>query len=150
MTVVVCGEDLLGGALEAERLWCDTSRWGSFVEGFATVEQVLGPWPASGSVVEWSSTPRGRGHVSERMLEYEPARRVRSEITDDRLKGTRTVSFTDLEDVPNGLHVSVELDYRLKGPMWRHLAIDWLFVRRALRDSMQRELERFGHELEDG
>lgn len=149
MTVVICAEDLLGSALDAERLWCDTSRWGSFVEGFGSLEQVHGPWPASGSVVEWSSTPHGRGHVSELMLEYEPARRARSEITDDRLQGTRTVSFTDLRDVPNGLHVSVELNYRLKGPAWRHFAVDWLFVRRALRDSMQRELERFGHELEE-
>jgi uncharacterized membrane protein len=149
MTVVACREDLLGSALQAERLWHDVERWGSFVDGFAQVRQIRGDWPAAGGVVEWSSTPHGRGAVTERMLEHRPAELARSEVTDDRLSGTRTVTFSALPDVPNGLQVSVALDYRLTGPLWRHLAIDWLFVRRALRDSMQRELERFATELEE-
>jgi hypothetical protein len=150
MTVVKCSEDLPGSAVVAERLWFDIERWGTFIEGFGAVQRVQGPWPASGGVITWSSTPHGRGVVTERMLEYEPAKRARSEVTDDRLKGTRIVTFSALQDTTDAVHIAVELDYLLKGPLWRHLAIDWLFVRRALRDSMQRELERFAAELQDG
>jgi Polyketide cyclase / dehydrase and lipid transport len=148
MTVVVCAEDMLGTPEQAERLWHDAARWGAFIEGFGAVQRTQGQWPDSGSVLEWTSTPRGRGHVTERMLEHQPARRAVSEIADDRLEGTRTVSFVQQADAPNAIRVSVELDYRLKGPLWRHLAIDWLFIRRAMRDSIQRELESFACELE--
>src|ERR1700722_18135403 len=85
MTVVVCSEDLCATALEAERLWYDVERWSSFVEGFGAVERMQGSWPASGGVLEWSSTPHGRGQVTERMLEHESARRAVSEVSDDRL-----------------------------------------------------------------
>jgi hypothetical protein len=144
MTTVHCARDLPASHEEAERLWCDVDRWGAFVEGFGAVVSRSGEWPLEGAVVVWDSTPHGRGRVTERVREREAGVGQLVELQEERLTGTRRVWFGDLE---HGVRVSLELDYRLRGPRLRTVWIDWLFVRRALQDSVERELEAFGREL---
>ena len=41
---------------EAEGLWYDTSRWASFVDGFARVVSADPEWPRDGAIT-WDSRP---------------------------------------------------------------------------------------------
>jgi hypothetical protein len=62
-------------------------------------------------------------------------------VEDERLTGTQTVTFSQAGDEAV---VAVELAYELKertAPL-----VDLLFIRRSLRDSLQRTVARFGHE----
>jgi hypothetical protein len=142
VTSVVCSVDLLATAAEAERLWCEVDRWSSFVEGFGSLVSSEGRWPDPGSIVIWDSTPHGRGRVRERVIEHQTGLVLASEISEQRLSGTRWVRFSDLtdEECP-GVRIEVQLDYRLSGSRWLRLPVDWLFVRPALRASIARELE---------
>ena len=151
MSVIACSEDVPGEAGQAERLWHELERWGEFVEGFASVKRVEGPWPARGSSVIWVSTPHGRGEVSETIIEHDPGVGSLSEVKDGSMTAKKHVRFLDVGQelgAPEGaVRVSVELEYRLNGSLLRHLAIDRLFVKKALGDSIRRELKRFSSEL---
>ena len=128
----------------AEALWYDTSRWGSFVDGFAHVARLEGDWPAAGAQLTWDSRPHGRGRVIERVLWQKPGEGQGVEVEDERLAGRQTVRFEELED---GVGIELELDYRLKRTNPLTPLVDVLFVRRALAASLRRTLERFDREL---
>lgn len=144
MAKVSAVQDVRGPKGAAERLWYDTSRWPSFIDGFARVVKQEGPWPEAGSRVVWDSTPAGRGRVVERVVEHEPGEGQQVEVEDPRLRGTQRVRFEALED---GVAVGLELEYELKqgGPL--SPLVDLLFIRRAVRDSLWRTLLRFGREV---
>jgi uncharacterized membrane protein len=129
----------------AEQLWYDTERWPAFIDGCERVLRVDGPWPEAGAELEWESTPAGRGRVVERVLSRVPGEGQELASADSRLTGTQRVTFELLDD---GVGVQLELDYRLSGSPLRAALLDALFVRRALTDSLQRTLERFGRELD--
>lgn len=118
------------------------------MEGFGSLVSSEGRWPDSGSIVIWESTPHGRGRVRERVIEYQPGFVLASEISEQRLSGTRWVRFNDLtdEEYP-GVRIEVQLDYRLSGSRWLRLPVDWLFVRPAVRASIARELEEAAAQL---
>ena len=126
----------------ARRLWTDTRRWASFVEGFGHTLEVSGDWPSEGSKVVWESGVAGRGRVTEKVVES-GADRIATQLFEDALSGTQTVTFA--EDA-EGSRVELRLDYELSkyGPL-RGLA-DVIFIRRALRDSLARTLRRFATE----
>jgi Polyketide cyclase / dehydrase and lipid transport len=129
----------------AQTLWEDTERWVAWVEGLERVEHVDAGWPAAGSVVRWRSGPAGRGRVTEHVLDHERLSSIKSEISDDTLKGVQTVNF-----VPEGedaVAVELALDYRIRRRTPLTGLVDLLFVRRAMRDSLQATLDRFGAEL---
>jgi Polyketide cyclase / dehydrase and lipid transport len=136
--------DVAGPVEAAEALWYDTRRWPSFIDGFGHVSKLEGNWPAEGAKVVWDSTPRGRGHVVERVVSHEPGRGQTLEVEDPRLRGTQRVVFEPLE---GGAAVGLELQYQLKerGPI--QTLTDIFFVRRALRDALRRTLVRFAREL---
>jgi hypothetical protein len=67
-----------------------------------------------------------------------------TEFADDRSRGTQLVSFEPLE---GGVAVTLELDYTLTTIRFGAFVLDALFVRRAIRDSLRRTLQRFGQEL---
>jgi hypothetical protein len=136
--------DLPGRVVDAERLWYDTSRWPSFVDGFGHVTKLEDGWPARGRVV-WSSHPGGRGLVSEHVSEYVVRSHQTVEIEEERMLGTQTISFAPLDD---GCRIELELDYGLKSAGPAGALVDLFFVRRALRDSIVRTLVRFARELE--
>jgi uncharacterized membrane protein len=129
-----------------EALWYDVDRWPSFVDGFAHVVKRDGGWPDAGGRLVWQSTPRGRGRVVERVTGHEPGRGQTAEVEDPKLRGIQRVQFAPLAD---GTEVALALEYQLKEPgnPLRPL-VDLLFIRRALRDALQRTLVRFARELE--
>jgi polyketide cyclase/dehydrase/lipid transport protein len=138
--------DVIAALPVVEALWYDTSRWPSFVDGFASVVKVDQGWPEEGGRLVWQSTAAGRGRVVERVTAYEPGRGQTVAVEDPKLRGTQRVRFEPLTD---GTAVALMLDYQLKEPdtPLRPL-LDLLFIRRALRDALRRTLTRFGRELE--
>ena len=129
-----------GRVVEAEELWYDPHRWAAWIDGFGHVAKLEGEWPQVGARLLWDSRPKGRGRVAERVAAYEPRSGQTLDVEDSRLFGTQTVAFE-----PEGHHVRVNLtlEYRLKSA---NPIVDLLFIRRALRDSLQRTVDRFGHE----
>jgi hypothetical protein len=129
-------------AASAQRLWTDTSRWATFVDGFARVIQIDPEWPEPGSKVVWESGPAGRGRVTERIREVTPETIVTA-VFEEQLTGIQTVSF---DPEGEGTYVTIELAYELQagGPL-RWLT-DILFIRRALTDALRRTLRRFSTE----
>jgi Polyketide cyclase / dehydrase and lipid transport len=130
-----------GRAQEAEALWLDRSRWASWIDGFSQVVRIDPGWPEPGSRLRWTSVPRGRGLVEERVVEHAPAQRLVLEVEDEKLEGTQTVEFTPGEDE---VGVTLSLSYKLKertAPL-----VDRFFVRRALQDSLRRTVTRFANE----
>jgi hypothetical protein len=125
----------------ARRLWVDTNRWPTFIDGFGHVLEIDEEWPAPGTRVVWQSGPAGRGRVTERMLEHDDEHVV-TEVFEDQLHGRQTVTFE-----PG--RVLMELDYELAkhGPLSR--ITDVLFIRRALAMALDRTLRRFSTEAAD-
>jgi hypothetical protein len=132
-------------AASAQRLWTDTSRWPTFVDGFARVIEIDPEWPEPGSKVVWESGPAGRGRVTERIREVTPDTFVTA-VFEDQLTGIQTVNF---DPEGEGTYVTIELVYELQrgGPL-RWLT-DILFIRRALTDALRRTLRRFSTEAAD-
>jgi hypothetical protein len=130
----------------ALRLWTDVRRWSTFVEGFARVLEQDGGWPAEGSRVVWESIPAGRGRVTEKVVEAPASERFATMVFEDRLAGRQV--FRAVESA-GGSRVELMLEYTLTkyGPLGG--LADMLFIRRALRDSLQRTLARFAVEAED-
>jgi polyketide cyclase/dehydrase/lipid transport protein len=131
--------------LVAQRLWVDTNRWPTFVDGFGHVLELDESWPDPGAKVVWQSTPAGRGRVTERIREYGD-KLVAREVFDTQMSGREEVRFAPAED---GCDVFLSLDYELQssGPL-RKLT-DVLFIRRALAMALERTLTRFSREAGD-
>lgn len=129
----------------ALKLWTDTARWPTFVEGFGHAVEVSPEWPAEGSKVVWQSIPGGRGRVTEKVVESGNDRFV-TELFEEALSGRQSLRV--LEDA-EGSRLELTLEYELtgKGP-FRGIA-DVLFIRRALRDALRRTLRRFTVEAEE-
>ena len=123
----------------------DARGWGSWVEGFGSVEAAEG-YPQEGGTLRWRSTPAGRGTVSERVLEHEPRRLHRIGFEDDSSEGEQTTRF---EIEGEATRVSIELSYELRqrGLMARMASL--LFVRGQVRGSVARTLLRFKREAEE-
>jgi len=129
----------------ALRLWTDLSRWPMFVEGFARVIEVDPGWPGEGSRVIWESIPSGRGRVTEKVVESAPGR-FATMVFEDRLSGRQALRAIESE---GGARVELALEYTLTsygpfGPL-----ADAIFIRRALRDSLRRTIQRFQVEAEE-
>ena len=129
---------------QALDLWLDTSRWPAFVDGFAAIDQLHERWPEPGARAVWHSKPGGRGTVTEKVAELEPPGRVVVDVLDDQLSGRQAATFEP--DGEEGCRILVELEYELneRGPL--RTVADVIFIRRALRDSIRRTLERFAVE----
>jgi hypothetical protein len=130
----------------ALRLWTDLSRWASFVEGFARVLEADREWPAHDSRVIWESIPAGRGRVTEKVVEPPAAGAFATMVFEDRLAGRQT--FHAVESA-GGARVELTLEYTLTrhGPLGA--VADAIFIRRALRDSLRRTIQRFAVEAQD-
>src|SRR4051794_40327660 len=133
-------------ASAAEALWYDTSRWPSFVDGLKHVAAVEGDWPRPGARVVWDSHPGGRGRVVERVVAHEARGGQTVDVEDVKVRGTQRVSFAPHE---GGVAVTLQLDYELKDRRGVVPIVDFLFVRRPQRESLQRTLRRFAIELRD-
>ena len=147
MATVKARIEVSGPVSEAEALWYDPLRWPAFVEGFAHVVKHDGEWPNKDARIVWDSVRDGRGRVLERVRSYEPRVSQTVEVEDPKLRGVQTISFEGLTDPPRAA-VTLELQYKLKGPTFGGPVVDMLFVRRALADSLRKTLMRFRRELE--
>jgi Polyketide cyclase / dehydrase and lipid transport len=129
----------------ALRLWADVGRWPSFVEGFARHVELDAGWPAEGSRVVWESVPTGRGRVTEKVVETGPDR-LATMVFEERLAGRQTLRAVESE---GGARVELSLEYALTkyGPLGP--VADAIFIRRALRDSLRRTMDRFRVEAEE-
>jgi uncharacterized membrane protein len=123
-------------------LWCDLGRWPTFVEGFGHVEEVEG-WPERGAKLVWQSVHGGRGRVTERVVEHSPPGRFATQVFEERLEGTQTLSF---EPDEQGSRVTIELDYRFLGGGPLGFMTDFFFVRPRQREALARTLRRFAAE----
>ena len=126
-------------------LWADTSRWSTFVEGFAHILEQSPDWPAEGAKVVWESTPDGRGRVTERVVEHAPGR-FATQLFEAALTGRQSLTVSEHAD---GTLVELELEYELVkyGPL--RVVADVIFIRRALRDALTRTLRSFAVEAEE-
>jgi hypothetical protein len=131
-------------ASDAEALWYDTQRWPTFVDGFAHVVSTEGEWPAAPSTLVWQSTPAGRGRVIERVVEYEPRLGQTARVDDPKMTATQRVAF---EPTGDGVALTLSMEYALKegGPLKPFT--DFLFIRKAVGDSLRRTVDRFAREL---
>ena len=129
----------------ALRLWTDTSRWATFVEGFARVVDLDPAWPAEGSRAIWESVPAGRGRVTEKVAESTPGA-FSTLVFEDRLSGLQTLRVSESE---GGSLVELSLEYTLTSYGLLGPVADVIFIRRALRDSLRRTVTRFGIEAQE-
>ena len=144
MRTVGVAQSFSGTVHEAERCWCDVSRWPDWVDGLERVDECSGHWPQIGAVVKWSSGPAGRGHVVERVVAYEPRRGQTVEVQDDSIRGRQSVSF---EPRHPGTEVQLSLQYELRRRSIVSPVVDLLFIRPALRRSLHATLERFAQRV---
>jgi Polyketide cyclase / dehydrase and lipid transport len=130
----------------ALRLWSDTDRWPTFVEGFARVLERDPGWPGAGAKVVWESSPAGRGRVTEKVVEAEGPDRFVTQVFEDRLQGRQTFRVVESE---GGSRAELAMEYELTkyGPF--AAVADAIFIRRAIRDSLRRTLSRFSVEAEE-
>jgi hypothetical protein len=129
---------------EAERCWYDTDRWAAWVDGLDHVLAITAPWPQAGGSVTWQSGPAGRGRVSELVVAYAPADGQAVDVSDDEMTGHQTVAFLA---VPDGVEVTLQLEYRLNRRSLFLPVVDVLFIRRQMTQSLARTLARFGARL---
>ena len=131
-------------ASAAEDLWYDTRRWPTFVDGLGHIFKVDEGWPRElGAVVIWDSKPGGRGRVLERVVSFEARVGQTVEVEDEKIHGRQTIGF---QPNPEGTSVTLELHYAIKQDRGVPAVVDFLFVRRPMRDSLKRTLQRFERE----
>lgn len=146
------GRVAVSGAIDlpparALTLWTDLRRWPVFVEGFQTVLSGGREWPDPGARLIWQSSPGGRGRVTERVLELAPGERIVTEVFEQRLIGTQTVSFAPPHPGGPGEAIAeIALDYRLAREAPLTGLLDVVFIRRAQRGALERTLRRFAIE----
>lgn len=129
---------------EAQACWYDVARWPAWVHGCQRVVGVSGDWPRLGSVVNWESTPAGRGAVREEVVIYDEHAGQQLQIRDDAIEGRQTVGFVGIDD---GVEVTLTLEYTITKRSLLTPVLDLLFVARAMSGSLSTTLARFGSEL---
>lgn len=130
-----------GPVSAAEALWHDLRRWPSFVDGMARVDKTEGVWPEPGSRVVWSGPPDGRARVVEASSRLVVRESHVADVEDERLRGTRTVTFAPDRD---GLvRVAVELELTAKAADGPRGLVSRLLVGRREREALGHTLRRF-------
>jgi hypothetical protein len=145
MSGVAASVGVRASLAEVWDFYFDPAGWPAWVDGFARVESDMG-YPETGGTLRWSSTPAGRGTVTERVVEHEPRSRHRVEYEDPETTGQLTVTFV-IEG--EGTLVTQELDYRLRDRGVFAKVTDRLFIRSQMRGSLSRSLARLRLEVEE-
>jgi len=128
-------------------LWSDVRRWPTFIDDYSHAESLDPECPAHGAKLVWSSRPRGRGRVTQKVIASEPPIRLQMLIFEDRLSGTQTATFEPGE--VGRTIFELELDYHLTRTGVFAVLTDVFFIRRALRDSLARTCRRFAGEARE-
>jgi Polyketide cyclase / dehydrase and lipid transport len=133
-----------GSVEQAEACWYEVGGWPEWVDQLERVVSVAGDWPRPGAGVTWESAPAGRGAVRELVIWHEPGTGQQTEVTDDSIRGLQTVTFATS---PEGVTVSLSLEYDLVKRSPVMFVVDLLFVRRVMTESLKKTLSRFGAQL---
>lgn len=144
MRVVEAAAVFPGTVQEVEALWYDVGRWPRWVAGLAYVHSASEGWPQAGQV-RWESGPAGRGVVVERVVSFEPLVGQTAEVEDGSIRGTQTVAFAPRD---GDAAVTLRLAYELKRRSPMLWIVDLLFIRRAMTQSLEQTMSRFGAELQ--
>jgi hypothetical protein len=143
MTRVVVNTVVPGRIVEAEELWYDVNRWPNFVDGYSHVVQRDEGWPREGVLI-WDSTPHGRGRVLERVQRHEVRAGQSVAVEDERLRGVQSVAFAAGDGETTTVTLALEYELKERNPLTP--LVDALFIRRSVRESLQRTLSRFARE----
>lgn len=131
---------------EVWQLYFSPRTWPSWVDEFRGLDESEDGYPDVGGTLVWHSGPRGRGHVTETVLEHEPRRLHRIRYLDENSEGEQTTTF---EIAAEGqTKVSLHLEYGLVAPAFLPFT-DRFFVRPQLRSSLLRTLEGLRTEASD-
>jgi uncharacterized membrane protein len=142
MSRAVASTELPGTVHEAERCWYDTARWPAWIEGLEHVDHVDPGYPETGAEVRWRSGPAGRGQVRERVLAHEALGFQRVAVADDSIDGEQEVRFIVAGE--GRVCVELTLEYRIRARNLLTPVVDRLFIRPAMRHSLESTLHRFG------
>jgi hypothetical protein len=124
--------------VEAEQLWHDRSRWASWIDGFGYLEKLEGEWPHEGARRVRKSRD---GLTAERVVSYTAGRGQVLFVEDARVAGEQRVRF---EGDATATRITVEVDV---APKERTPPARRWWMRRKIRESLQRTLQRFSYEL---
>jgi hypothetical protein len=130
-----------GPGIEVEQLWYDRSRWASWLDAFAALQQLGSDWPLEGARRVWVTPPGGRGLVMERVKAYVAGDGQTLAFEDEKVRGEQSVAF-ETDNVRTRITVSFSFEtktYLAPARKW------WL--RRGLRLGWERSLTRFSYEL---
>jgi hypothetical protein len=130
-----------GPGIEVEQLWYDRSRWASWIDTFASLQQLGDDWPLEGARRVWVTAPRGRGLIMERVKAYVAGDGQTLAFEDEKVRGEQRVRF-ETDNVRTRITVSFSFEtktYLAPARKW------WL--RRQLRLGWERSLARFSYEL---
>ncbi|MGI8713717.1 MAG: SRPBCC family protein [Solirubrobacteraceae bacterium] len=145
MRTVTVERTFIASVPDAEAHWYDTGHWAQWVDGLERVIAVQGDWPRAGASVTWQSGPAGRGLVTERVTAHRPLAGQTLEVCDDAIRGEQSIALA-----PDGSQVrmTLSLAYRITRRSPVTPVVDLLFIRRAMIDSLELTLTRFGASLE--
>ena len=127
-----------GPGLEVEQLWYDKTRWPAWVDGFTNLARLDDGWPLDGSRRVYDAA---RGRIRETVSRYIAGDSIVATIEDERVSGVSRVRF-ETDNVRTRITWELDVEPKEKlapGRRW------WL--RRGMRQSMERSLQRFGYEL---
>ena len=130
-----------GPGIEVEQLWYDRTRWASWLDGFASLQQLGSDWPLEGARRVWVTRPHARGLIMERVTSYAAGDEQVRAFEDEKVRGEQRVLF-ETDNVRTRITVSFSFEakeYLAPARKW------WL--KRQLRLGWERSLARFSYEL---
>ena len=133
-----------GPGLEAEQLWYDRSRWASWLDGFASVQQLGSDWPLEGARRVWVTRvgePGSRGLIMERVTSYAAGDGQVLAFEDERVRGEQRVRFET-----DNVRTRITVSFAFESKAYLAPARKW-WLRRQLRLGWERSLARFSYEL---
>jgi hypothetical protein len=130
-----------GPGIEVEQLWHDSTRWASWIDGFASLQKLEGAWPQAGSRRVWVTRVGGRGIVMERATAFTAGDGQTVVFEDEKVRGEQELLF-ETDGVRTRITVSFGFEAKEKLAPAR---VWWL--RRQLRQAWERSLARFSYEL---
>jgi len=130
-----------GTGIEAEQLWYDRSRWASWLDGFASVQQLGSDWPLEGARRVWVTPPQGRGLIMERVRSYVAGDGQVLAFEDEKVRGEQRVHFET-----DNVRTRITVSFAFESKAYLAPARKW-WLRRQLRLGWERSLARFSYEL---
>jgi hypothetical protein len=130
-----------GPGIEVEQLWYDRSRWASWLDAFASLQQLGPEWPLEGARRVWVTRPGGRGLIMERVTAYAAGDGQTLAFEDERVRGEQAVRFET-----DNVRTRVTVTFSFETKTYLAPARKW-WLRRQLRLGWERSLARFSYEL---